>query len=87
MRKLLFILILSLSVIFLGACSAKSTSNQAADETEVALSQSTPVIIEPVSMEPQVDNCVECHTDKQMLIDTTTVVEEEAHGAESEGVG
>lgn len=87
MRKLLFLLILSLSVLFLGACTAKSTPISVADETEVAISQATPAVIVPVSMEPSVDNCVVCHTDKQMLIDTTTIVAEDAHGAESEGVG
>jgi nitrate/TMAO reductase-like tetraheme cytochrome c subunit len=38
-------------------------------------------------MEPQVDNCVVCHTDKQMLIDTTAEEATDAHEEESEGVG
>lgn len=87
MKKCLTLLILSVSMLFLGACTAKSTSTSVLDETEVATSQATPATIVPVSIEPPVDNCIVCHTDKQMLIDTAIVVEEDAHEAESEGVG
>ncbi len=87
MRKLFTSLILCLSILLLGACTAKSTVTPAPDETEIAVSQATSPSIVPVSMEPAVDNCVVCHTNKQMLIDTTAVVEEDALEAESEGVG
>jgi ABC-type enterochelin transport system substrate-binding protein len=87
MKKFITLLILCVSMLLLGACTAKSTTSSVIDETEVAASQATPATIVPVSLEPPVDNCVECHTDKQMLIDTATVEEEDAHGAESEGVG
>ena len=87
MKKTITLLILCVSMLLLGACTAKSQTTSTTDETEVAISQATPATIVPVSIEQPVDNCVICHTDKQMLIDNTTVVEEDAHGAESEGVG
>ena len=87
MRKLLTFLILCLSLLFLGACSAKSPTTTVPEETDVAISEATPDPNVPVSIEPPVDNCIECHTDKQMLIDTATIEEEAAHGEESEGVG
>jgi hypothetical protein len=87
MRKIILILSLSLSVLFFGACTAKSTPSTVPDETEVAISQATPTAVIPAAFEPPIDNCVVCHTDKQMLIDTTAEEEEDAHGAESEGVG
>jgi flagellar basal body-associated protein FliL len=88
MRKLIILLILCTFMLLLGACSAKSPSISDLEETEVAIAQQTqeaPIV--PVSLEPPVDNCIECHTDKQMLIDTAIEEEEDAHGAESEGVG
>ncbi len=87
MRKLIALMIICFSMLFLGACNAKGLTDSVTDETEVAISQATPEAIVPVSLEPEVENCVVCHTDKQMLIDTAVVVEEDAHGAESEGVG
>ena len=87
MKKFITLLILCVSMLLLGACTAKSTTTSVTDETEVAISQATPETIVPVSLEPPVDNCIVCHTDKQMLIDTAIVVEEDAHEAESEGVG
>ncbi|MBW6472501.1 MAG: hypothetical protein K0B14_05205 [Anaerolineaceae bacterium] len=87
MKKLLTLFILCVSLLFLGACTAKSTTTSVQDETEVAISQATPATLVPISLEPPVDNCIVCHTDKQMLIDTAIVIEEDAHGAESEGVG
>ena len=87
MRKIILILSLSLSMLLLGACSAKSTPSTVPDETEVSISQATPTTVIPVAFEPPIDNCVVCHTDKQMLIDTAVEEEEDAHGAESVGVG
>ena len=86
MRKVIALLMLCVSMIFLGACTAKS-STSVLDETEVAVSQATPTVIVPVSLEPAVDNCVVCHTDQQMLTDTSSEEEEDLHGSESEGVG
>jgi hypothetical protein len=87
MRKIILILSLSLTILLFGACTAKINSSTVPEETDVAISQATPTAVIPVAFEPPVDNCVECHTDKQMLIETTAEEEEAAHGAESEGVG
>lgn len=76
MKKLLTLLTLCVSMLFLGACTAKSSTTFVLDETEVAISQATPATIVPVSLEPPVDNCVVCHTDKQMLIDSANITEE-----------
>jgi hypothetical protein len=40
---------------------------------------------EEVAEEPQVDNCVECHTDQQTLIDTADPVAEVVSENEGEG--
>jgi hypothetical protein len=40
---------------------------------------------EAITAEPQVDNCVECHTDQQTLIDTSDPVAEVASENEGEG--
>ena len=40
---------------------------------------------EEVAVEPQVDNCVECHTDQQTLIDTADPVAEVESENEGEG--
>ena len=87
MRKLITLLILCMSILLFGACTAKSTTTSVPEETEAAIAQATPTTIIPAAAEPEVDNCVVCHTDKQMLIDTAITEEEDAHGAESEGVG
>ncbi len=90
MRKLIIILSLSLSMLILGACTPQATSTPVPEDTEVATEvavvESTPTQVIPTEVEPEIDNCVVCHTDKQMLIDTA-IVEEEATEAESEGVG
>lgn len=88
MRKLLTLLILCVSMFLLGACSATSAPATPPEEPEVIIDQApqgAPDI--PISLEPPVDYCVECHTDKQLLIDTAIEEEDDPHGAESEGVG
>ena len=74
-------------MLLLGACTAKSPITTVPDETDVAISEATPATIVPISLEPPVDYCIECHTDKEMLIETAATEEEDAHGEESEGVG
>ncbi len=79
MRKLLTLLILCFSLLLLSACSAKSPTSLVPDETDLAISEETPDTTVPISLEPPVDNCIECHTDKQMLIDTAVTGEEISH--------
>ncbi len=86
MKKIFIILCLSMSMLILGACTAKIVRTPTAEETKAAVAQATPSSTVPTEIVPEVDNCVGCHTDKEMLIDTA-IVEEEAHEAESEGVG
>lgn len=68
-------------IFILTACSPAATTSptQAATETAVA----TEAIVE---VQPEADECLACHTDKQRLIDTAKP-EEESHEAESKGVG
>jgi len=44
-----------------------------------------PETTEAIAAEPQVDNCIECHTDQQTLIDTVDPVAEVASENEGEG--
>ena len=65
----------------------------AASLTEVpeeGAAESNEEVVEPepteaIAAEPQVDNCVECHTDQQILIDTADPVAEVASENEGEG--
>ena len=57
------------------------------DETAAAPKEDTrdPEPTEAVAAEPQVDHCVECHTDQQILIDTADPVAEIESENEGEG--
>ena len=60
----------------------------ATPEEEVAAAPTEAPEAEPteeVASEPQVDNCVECHNDQQMLIDTADPVAEVVSENEGEG--
>lgn len=86
MKRFSIILLLGIGMLLLGGCTAKSIVENAPTEAAIeAEAQVTAVAEEPVIVDT--DNCVDCHTDKQMLIDTAAPVEEDAHEAESEGVG
>ena len=59
-------------------------------DEEVATSSETeeepdPEPTDEVAAEPQVDNCVECHTDQQILIDTADPIAEIVSENEGEG--
>jgi len=83
MRKLLAIPMLGMIFLALSACAkqAAPVSTQVVAPSDVATVQATPII----SNVNAVDECVQCHTDKQTLIDTSAPVVE-AEG-ESKGVG
>jgi len=56
-------------------------------EETIASTEEAPIpeLTEEVAAEPQVDRCVECHTDQQVLIDTANPVAEIV--SENEGQG
>ena len=87
MKRFCITLIIGLGLLILGACTAKTTPTTIPEETEVAVVQATAIPTQPEVIEPAENYCVTCHTDKEMLIETTALVEEEAHESESEGVG
>jgi hypothetical protein len=57
------------------------------DEEVVAPTEEAtdPEPTDEVAAEPQVDNCVECHTNQQALIDTADPIEEVVSENEGEG--
>lgn len=71
--------ILLASIFFLTACA------RAVAATATPLPEETPIITTPVIEDAFINECKNCHTDKQLLIDTARpiVVAE----AESKGVG
>ncbi len=86
MKRITIIFFVGLGMLLLGGCTAKSVTEVAPTETAVkATVQATAVAEEP--LQTQTDSCIDCHTDKQMLIDTADPVEEDAAEEESEGVG
>lgn len=87
MKHFVLTIIIAAGLLFLGACTAKTTPTIVPEETEVAVATAVPTATQPVAAEPVENYCVTCHTDKQMLIDTAEPVEEVAEESESEGVG
>lgn len=86
MKRTQLLTILGLGLIFLSACSAKTPAAPTPQTTPIQVTNTAAVPTIPVVLEPAEDNCITCHTDKQMLIDTTAPVEPVAE-SESEGVG
>jgi hypothetical protein len=86
MKRFSIILFVGIGLLLMGGCTAKSITDNTPTEAAIeATAQVTAVAEEPVLVET--DTCVDCHTDKQRLIDTADPVEEEAGEGESEGVG
>ncbi|PKO12822.1 MAG: hypothetical protein CVU39_22050 [Chloroflexi bacterium HGW-Chloroflexi-10] len=87
MKRLTILLIVGVGMLFLSGCVAKSTPTSVPQEAQVTTTQAaTSVPTQPVAVEPAKNTCLDCHTDKQRLIDTTAPEEESAE-EESEGVG
>lgn len=84
MKRFSILLFISIGLLFMSGCTAKSIEEQT--PTEAAI-EATATIVAEVPIDMETDTCVDCHTDKELLIDTAAPVEEEAHEAESEGVG
>ncbi len=81
MVKSKFLSTLIIAVFLLSACGTRQTT-----ATPSPTEAETPVETEAVAeIQPEADECLACHTDKQRLIDTAAPVVE-AEG-ESKGVG
>lgn len=88
MLKLKRLIMLTLATLALAACASQATpdatetlpTDEAEAETVVPTSTPRP------RLTPIVDNCLDCHTDKEALMALATE-SEDAHGSESEGVG
>lgn len=84
MIKLKPLIMLTLATLTLAACASEATQDttetQPTEEAVVATSTPLP------RLTPIVDNCLECHTDKDKLV-ALAKAEEAGHGSESEGVG
>jgi hypothetical protein len=72
----------SLTAIPEGETTAPREESTDPEPTEEA---TDPEPTEEVAVEPQVDNCVECHTDQQALVDTADPIEEIVSESEGEG--
>lgn len=88
MTKLKHFIMLTLATLVLTACASQATPDATATlpadeaEAETVVPTSTPL----PRLTPIVDNCLDCHTDKESLMALATE-SEDAHGSESEGVG
>lgn len=82
MKKILTTLLLGAGLVLLTGCAAGTTP---AAETPAAAEVVTEAPAAAAPTAETVDNCVDCHTNKQMLIDTAKP--EEHVESESEGVG
>lgn len=87
MTKLRDLLLFLLLGLVLTACATEAAPEIASEEAAVeSVGESVPVAGLLPRSEPLVDNCLECHTDKEQLMALATE-SEDAHGSESEGVG
>lgn len=79
------LIMLTLVTLALAACASEA----APQATETMLVEETALLPTATPLprpSPVVDNCLECHTDKDKLV-ALAVHEEAGHGSESEGVG
>ncbi len=84
MIKLKHLIMLTLATLALAACVSEATpdATEIPPTGEAVAATSTPL----PTLVPVVDNCLECHTDKDKLV-ALAKEEEAGHGSESEGVG
>ncbi len=82
MSKYKFVFLLIVALFALSACASKHPTQEATETDPTAVAEETPEAV--VSAVPDTE-CVNCHTDKQHLVDTAAPIVE-AEG-ESKGVG
>ena len=82
MSKLKFVNLLVIALFALSACQPKSPTEAPAATDEPAAGSNVEMV---TLVEPAANECLNCHTDKQRLIDTGKPVE--AAESESKGVG
>lgn len=89
MKKLLTTLLLGVGLALLAGCGTATAPSAETPAKTVAATRimvaSETATAAPTATEEAKDSCVDCHTDKQMLIDTAKP--EEVKESESEGVG
>jgi hypothetical protein len=83
LSKFKLILLIVVATLALAACATKSPTEVATEKEPTTAAEETPEAV--VSAVPDTE-CLNCHTDKQRLIDTAKP-EEASHEAESKGVG
>jgi hypothetical protein len=94
MRKFWQSIILILATLYLTGCqpsgmsaSLETVAQPVAEESTVSAPEDEGSAAESLSeTQPVVDECISCHSDKALLIDTAEAEEEDAEG-ESSGVG
>lgn len=88
MLNLKHLVIFTLTTLALSACASQAApgatgvSPTEEAQAEIAVPTLTPLL----KLTPVVDNCLDCHTDKDRLV-ALAKEEEAGHGSESEGVG
>jgi hypothetical protein len=86
MKKILLILVILVFLALAGCQTAEVIEPTQVLESEKTEEMPLPTVTPLVALPAETDYCLECHTDKDVLVALATEAED-AHGSESEGVG
>ncbi len=88
MINLKHLIMFTLTTLALSACASQVTpgATQVSSTEEAQAETAVPTLTPLLKLTPVVDNCLDCHTDKEKLV-ALAKEEEAGHGSESEGVG